>query len=203
MKKMRKTTIFLLLLFIIVFSTKAQITTEEEPISFSLSELNNLKLTENFISFDKEKLPDISVIENEDKVDDVDVEKPIRFAFPIQVNYNLQNSGQWIDLPNGDKLWTLNLHFSGALSLHALYDRFWLPEGAKFFVYSNETKQKIGAITSEFLEGCFEDASPFSTGIIYGEYITFEYYQPSNVKDEAIISISRIDYSYRFINSPY
>ena len=33
--------------------------------------------------------------------------------------------------------------------MNALYDKFRLPKGAKFYVYSEETRQSIGAITSK------------------------------------------------------
>ena len=46
-------------------------------------------------------------------------------------------------------------------------------------------------------------AFAFSTGLIYGETVTFEYYQPETVREEAIISIARIDYGYRYVNNPY
>ncbi len=60
-------------------------------------------------------------------------------------------------------------------------------------MYSEETRQSIGAITSEYLNNESNGAFEFSTGLIYGETVTFEYYQPETVREEAIISISRID----------
>jgi len=40
-------------------------------------------------------------------------------------------------------------------------DKFYLPDGTKFFVYSEETGQSIGAVTSEFLDGSFDDPIKF------------------------------------------
>jgi hypothetical protein len=127
---------------------------------------------------------------------------PVRYAFDVPVNYTLENSGAWQELPNGSRLWRLKIEMQGALSTNAYYDRFWMPKGAKFFVYSEETGQTIGAITSEFIEGSREKPIQFATALIYGESVVFEYYQPSFVKQTAIISISRIDYGYRLINNP-
>lgn len=106
-------------------------------------------------------------------------------------------------MPNGDRLWTLNLLLPGALSTHVLYDEFWIPEGGKFFVYNRETRQSIGAVTSEFLNGSVERPQEFATALIYGEHVTLEYYQPAWVKEKAVMSISRIDCGYRFVNNPY
>lgn len=103
-------------------------------------------------------------------------------------------------MPDGGRLWRLKVEMKDALSTNAYYDQFWLPEGAKFFVYSEETGQSIGAITSEFIEGSREVPIQFATALIYGESVVFEYYQPSSVKFPAIISISHIGYGYRFID---
>jgi hypothetical protein len=106
-------------------------------------------------------------------------------------------------LANGDKLWKLKVKLQGALSTHTLYDKFWIPEGAKFFVYSEETEQYIGAITSEYIGGSNENPVTFATALIYGDSVVFEYYKTAFVEDSAVISISRIDYGYRFVNNPY
>ena len=128
---------------------------------------------------------------------------PLRFAYGIPVEYTLTNSGTWNTLPNGDRLWQLKVRIPDALSLHAYYDAFFLPAGAKFFVYSEETCQSIGAITSNFLGGSYDNPIKFATAIIYGETMVFEYFHPASVRDLAVISISRIDYGYRFMGDSF
>ena len=127
----------------------------------------------------------------------------VRFAYPVWVDYTLENSGVWQELENGNKVWRLKIHIPGALSLHTYYDKFWLPDGCKFFVYNEETEQSIGAVTSGFINSSKENPVKYATALIYGEDIVYEYYQPAYVKDTAIISIHRIDYGYRYINNPY
>jgi len=145
----------------------------------------------------------MAIIRAEDKVNDTLPGGPLRFAYPVKVHYTLANSGVWQTLKDGSKLWRLKVRLPGALSTNALYDKFLLPKGAKFYVYSEETRQSIGAITSEYLNNESNGAFEFSTGLIYGETVTFEYYQPETVREEAIISIARIDYGYRYVNNPY
>jgi hypothetical protein len=175
----------------------AQITTNEQP--YSWNNPDGLVTKEDIIVL---PVPDKVRIENEDKIND-QKQGPLRYAYPVPVNFTAENSGYWQTLNDGSKLWILNVKLPGALSANAMYDKFWLPEGAKFFVYSNETKQFIGAVTSEFLMGSSKEPAVFATAIIYGENITFEYYQPAFVKESAVISISRIDYGYRYVNNPY
>jgi hypothetical protein len=88
------------------------------------------------------------------------------------------------------------------LSIHAYYDKFYLPEGAKFFVYSEKTEQSE-VITSEFLGSSFENPRKFATGLIYGETIVFEYWQPASVHGNAVIEISRLDYGYRDVRNDF
>ena len=195
-----KKTIFSILgyLFFIQFLS-AQITTHEAPFSFGSTPSQLLRS----ISTQELSAPDMAIIRAEDKVNDTLPGGPLRFAYPVKVHYTLANSGVWQTLKDGSKLWRLKVRLPGALSTNTLYDKFLLPKGAKFYVYSEETRQSIGAITSEYLNNESNGAFEFSTGLIYGETVTFEYYQPETVREEAIISISRIDYGYRYVNNPY
>jgi hypothetical protein len=72
---------------------------------------------------------------SEDLINDVGP-GPVRYAFDVPVNYTLENSGAWQELPDGGRLWRLKIEMQGALSTNAYYDRFWIPQGAKFFVYT-------------------------------------------------------------------
>ena len=182
----------------------AQITTEEAPPIFDLY-MPSLKGVSLNTSEQSLPSPDMKTIEMEDRANDGKRGGPLRFAYPVKVHYTLTNSGRWFDLKDGSKLWRLKVRLPGALSTNASYDVFRLPKGAKFYVYSEDTKQYIGAITSEYLPVYESSNIPyaFATGLIYGETVTFEYYQPATVRDNAIISICRIDYGYRFIDNPY
>jgi V8-like Glu-specific endopeptidase len=185
-------------LCVMVNLLNAQITTNEQPYSWN----NPGGLITGKGDVIVLPVPDKVRIENGDKINDQEA-GPLRFAYPVPVDFTTENSGSWQTLDDGGKLWVLNIKLPGALSANAIYDKFWLPDGAKFFVYSNETKQFIGAVTSEFLPGNSKEPSVFSTALIYGENVTFEYYQPASVKESAVISISRIDYGYRYVNNPY
>lgn len=193
-----KKIILLIFCSLLVHLLNAQITTGELPLGFD----PNISRSLHSVPLKSLLAPDMGRIEAEDLITD-DQPGPVRFACAINVNYTLNNSGQWQTLDDGSKLWRLKVHMPGALSTNAFYDAFWLPKGAKFFVYSEGTKQSIGAITSEYLNSDQENPFAFSTGLIYGDEVTFEYYQPENVHDSAIISISRIDYGYRFVDNPY
>ena len=177
-------------------SLNAQRATDEDPYglqnSYRAQAQNAIVLT----------APDLARVEREDSVSDQHP-GPLRYAYPISVNFTPENSGVWQQLSDGSKIWRLKVNIPGALSTNTHYDKFWLPDGGKFFVYSEDTRQSIGAVISEFTGGSRIEPIEFATALIYGENVVYEYYQPSTVKESPIILISNIGYGYRYINSPY
>jgi len=107
------------------------------------------------------KAPDLPRIKKEDLEND-QYPGPLRYAYPVLVNYTPENSGLWQQLEDGSKIWQLKVSIPGALATVTYYDQFWLPEGGKFFVYSEDTRQSIGAVISEFIDGNREKPIEFA-----------------------------------------
>ncbi|MCL1938462.1 MAG: T9SS type A sorting domain-containing protein [Candidatus Azobacteroides sp.] len=190
----------ILILFLGFFccAIKAQISTEEIPYSWSRSKGE----------ITKQKMPvvtlphlDIETINKEDSENDALGGSPVRFGFSHDVNLNLSNSGVWQATSEGGRLWNLRIYSPDALSLNLLYDKFWLPDGAKFFIYSEDMKQYIGAFTSENNKGDKERKNiiGFATGFLYTNSIVLEYYEPNGIKDNGIISIAQVVSGYRYV----
>ena len=192
---MKKALIFILCVSIYSIGY-SQISTNEKPISF----VNTFaKVLENDIPNNVMPPLDMAKINKEDKEDDSNGLPP-RFGYPHPANYNLNNSGQWVNLPDGNRLWRLSISCPNALSINLLYDKFWLPDGAKFFVYSYNKKHTLGAFTSRNNRGTRDNTQGFATGLIYGDRIVLEYYEPKNVRNQGIISIAYVVQGYRYIN---
>ncbi|MRJ09822.1 T9SS C-terminal target domain-containing protein [Ornithobacterium rhinotracheale] len=187
-------------IFLLVGTTSiAQITTNEEPYSFT----HNKKLYEkskNTYSVINLQIPDLKKIYEED-ANSQNNSGFERVAVPISVNFNSEHDGDWTETSEGGKLWTITFHAKNAKSIDFVFDKFWLPKGGKFFVYNPQTKEKIGAITADFLEGNRNEPKSFSTGIILGDIMTLEYFQPEDIKEKPIISISKIYYGYKKLKS--
>ena len=111
-----------------LFSVKAQISTDEEPMSFR----ENSAPSRFSVPQDIRIMPalDMNRIEQEDVQDEANGLPP-RFGYPHEVSLNLGNSGRWQELSNGDRLWQLTIRCPQALSINLLYDRFWIPEGGE------------------------------------------------------------------------
>ncbi len=111
------------------------------------------------------------------------------FTIPINTNLNLQNSGVWLEFPNGDRLWRVQINVSQAEGLILMYDKFHLPKGSKLFVYSPDEKQLLGAYTQRNNN----KSNRFLTGVINGGSVIVEYYEPKLVHGQGTFQIFRVD----------
>ncbi len=171
----------------------AQLSTGESPVSFTKSQLQW-----NVHAVTMPAL-DMAVINREDSMDR---EKglPPRFGYPHKVNFSLENAGEWKLLPDGDRLWRLTIACPGAKSINLLYDKYWLPEGAKLFVYSKDKTQTIGAFTSRNNKGTKDNLRGFATELVFSDTVVVEYFEPKSVSRRGVVSISHVVQGYRLIN---
>lgn len=116
-----------------------------------------------------------------------------RFATPIPLALSLSNSGIWETLPNGDRIWRIQIYSAGAKNMYLEYDRFYLPKGSKLHLYNPDQSVLLGAFTSSNNKA----SQKFVTGIIAGETSILEYYEPKSVSGQGIIEISRAFHGYR------
>lgn len=174
-----------------------QISTEELPYSWTNAD-NIPALRSNIPPKEMSRL-NLKAIEVEDEENDNI--GPYRFGIEEEVDFDLTNSGNWIYTDDGGRLWTLKINSPDALSLNLVYDKFWLPEGAKFYIYSSDKKQHMGAFTSKNNIGSREDIQGFATGLLFTNEIVLEYYEPSDVED-GIISVAQVITGYRGFPSP-
>jgi len=181
---------FSLLSLLLCLQVSAQLSTQEVPIGFKYD-------------FSKQELPIVVMpIVDTIKIREEDAQEeglglPPRFGFKHAVNLNLTSAGKRHILENGDKLYQLAIVCPGALSVNLLYDKFWLPDGAKFFIYSQDKKHHIGAFTETNNKGTKDNIQGFATGLIRGDTIILEYYLPKNSSEDGIISISGIVHGYK------
>lgn len=127
----------------------------------------------------------------EDNITDQYKDIPWRFGVEQNVQLNLNNSGVWETLNNGDRVWRLEIKSPNALSLNLNFDAFNLPKGASFFVFNKN--QTLGAFTSENNKA----NNLFSTSPIKGEFVVLEYYEPLNVIGQGTIQINSVVHGYR------
>jgi hypothetical protein len=114
------------------------------------------------------------------------------FALGIMVDFNLNNSGEWIEVENGDRLWRLKLKSTDSKGMYLVYNKFWLPPQAQLFLYNEDQTQILGAFTSQNNT----PSGKFTTAIIQGEYTILEYLEPASQKGKGVIEISHIGHIF-------
>lgn len=116
-----------------------------------------------------------------------------RFSAPIAADISPRTNGNWTALPNGRYLWQCAIHSEGAKGLVLTFDRFVLPQGARFFAYSDDKKQILGAYTAQ---SCLPSGE-FLIGVLKGETVWIEYEGPAYSRNSELpIHVNRIDYVY-------
>lgn len=203
---MKTTRITFIILTICQYITlvNAQLSTKELPFSFR-SENQHLFRQRNATptSYEVQLPKTVEELNVEDQEIEGNNENILpRFGYPITTNWDMTNAGSWTTLSNGDKLWEMRISSPNALSLNLLYDKFWLPEGTSLYLYSGDKEQYIGAFTSTNNKGDSINLRGFATGIIQGDNIVLEYYQPQYITQTAIISICNVIHGYKPIVFP-
>ena len=186
--------IFIVCIFIFSITVEAQISEGGVPRSFNANKLSEI-YHEVIVS-----PPDMGNVINEDLENDQQG-KPRRFAKLLPVDINPDNAGTWEFLEDGSRIWRLRLHSVNAMALCPYFNDFFLPEGAKLFLYDDFKQKVIGAFT----EKNNQSSRLFTTSLILGDAFTIELFIPGeqknstqNENDETLfLHLSDIGYAYR------
>lgn len=180
---MRKLLFVLAFLLSISHSSLTQISEGGLPYSFTHEGVESsvptfdLSVTLNLNNGSEEELDDSTVTD----------EDPI-IGETFQVNMSPITDGKWEVLDQGDSLWRLQINASSGTHIMLLFDDFYLPEGAKLFVYSSDKQQVLGAFTSENNT----EQRKFTVAPIKSQSVVLEYYKPEYVQTSASLSLKSI-----------
>jgi len=166
----------------------AQVTNEGKPVSwkYKLQETKSVQ-TIQLPSFD------LRSIQEEDKTNDKLQAKPWRFGYKHEVNYGLENSGLWTELPNRDRVWRILFESKGALSLNFIFDSFYMPKGAKVYLYNEDRSDLLGAYTA--IQN--QKSGVLGTWLVKGDKVWIEYFEPQEVKGQGKLHIANVTHGYR------
>ena len=137
--------------------------------------------------------PDLKSLRAEDAETDGKGIGPWRFGFANDVDFNLTNSGQWLDVQNGGKIWLFSAECLQALSINFILKDIHLPEGNELYIYNEDKSVILGKFTENHLY-----KETLGTELIQGSKAIIEYYvAPGNSQDFASLTIQRIVHGYR------
>lgn len=193
---MRKSIILLLVIVACLQSVYPQISTNELPVSVQRG-LGTIIKDKTTGTIDL-SVPDIKRILYEDSLNQKKNPNSLqRTSVPILVIIDINKDGIWTTLEDGGILWQMVINAEKAWALDFVFSKFWLPKGGKFFIYNPSSKETIGAITSRYLSGEKSNPQRFSTGIVKGDNVVLEYYQPAEEKEKPVVMVEKAYYTYR------
>ncbi|GAA4272731.1 hypothetical protein GCM10022258_20250 [Aquimarina gracilis] len=140
---------------------------------------------------------DLNKIKAEDAANDLDRTKPWRFGYEFKVNLGLSNAGVWDDLPDGSRIWRLNIISKGAKTINFIFDTYRLPRGATIYLYNNDKSDVLGAYTNIFNR----PDEMLGTWLVEGENVWIEYHEPYAVRGQGELNISKVIHGYRSVTS--
>jgi len=185
--KLKITLLFLLLIYV----SYGQVTNEGTPYSWSLTAKAKDMAAIAMPKFDLEKL------QAEDKINDAGKNKPWRYGYEFLVDHNLENSGVWNELPNGDRVWRIRYSSQGAHTMNFLFSDYYMPKGAKVYLYANDRSDVLGA---------YDDAQNnerriLGTWMVTGDDVVIEYYEPKAVKGQGKLEVFKVVHGYRSVGN--
>lgn len=138
--------------------------------------------------------PNIAALKIEDSLTDNSGTAPWRFGFNNNTNINISNSGTWINLPNGDRIWQLVVVCKNALTINLTFSQTVIPSGNELYVYNPSKDFILGKFTASHLYN-----GELGTELVPGEITIVEYFVP---KGSSIgnINICSVTHGYRTPN---
>lgn len=118
---------------------------------------------------------------------DRNARKPFQFGYTFDRNYDLKD-GRWIELANGDRIWTLAFHSPAAISMNVVWSDFYIPKGGALYIYNEDKTEIIGAYTHRQNN----TERTLSSWLIPGEKLIVEYNQPAEVEELPQLTIGKI-----------
>lgn len=172
----------------LVLDTYAQLSSGGQPYS-----LGRQQFLQPDIPIQRTPAIDIIALQKEDALLYSSKEQPYRYGAEIPVNWSLENVGQWETIYNGDRIWRLQIDAKGAKAMNLQYDDFYLPPGAKLYLYNKDYSQRLGAFTN----ANNKSYNRFATSFIFDETTILEYYEPQQVVGEGRIQVSTVIHAYQ------
>lgn len=139
---------------------------------------------------------DLATIQAEDAINDEVKDRPWRFGYKYQTDFSLENSGIWVDLPGGNRLWRLEIIAPGAMTMNLLLDNVHIPEGAHLYLSDKDRTNRVGAYTSRNNNSEKE----LGTELIHGDHMVVEYFEPKDVIGQGSFTITDVVHGYRSLN---
>ena len=175
------------------FSSFAQLEYGGEPFAWEEKDASRFA-----IGYYTTEALDRVLIDAQDAVTDPQKDVPYRFGWEWEVALSPANSGEWTDLPNGDRVWRLGIDCPEATSLSFIFDRFILAKGAQLFIWDADRTTFKGAYTHQ---NNLEWES-MGVGLIHTDKAIIELYEKAGAIGKSELQLGTIVHGYRSVVRP-
>jgi lysyl endopeptidase len=121
--------------------------------------------------------------------------KPLLFAHTFDLDISPLTNGIWINNIEGFDVWKVNIISEGAYSLNLIFDNFYLPHGARLFLYNEEENDLIGAFTSVNNK----ESGKFAVSPVAGDVLTVQYEIPAGSDRSQSFRITQVNHDFEGI----
>jgi PKD repeat protein len=185
---MNRSVAFLLLMLACAIRLSAQLSEGGLPASMSLP---GLKSAVSLPQYGLRPMNKQKLIEEDRKHP-----TPFRYAVFEDVNINLRVNGRKDILPDhSGTIWRLAIESDSACSVQLILRKFYIPRGAKLFVYNDNLSQIAGAFTFNNMQ----NDSTFVIADIIGNKAIIEYFEPVDPDFPGEIVIGAVGKAYKNI----
>ncbi len=174
-------------------SSFAQLEYGGQPFAWEEKDLSRFA-----VNFHTTEALDRDLIAAQDAVTDLHKDVPYRFGWEWEVALSPENSGEWTDLPNGDRVWRLGIDCPEATSLSFIFDRFVLAKGAQLYIWDAERTTYKGAYTHQNNL----DWESMGVGLIHTDKAIIELYEKAGAAGQSELQLGTIVHGYRSIVRP-
>ena len=113
----------------------------------------------------------------------------VEFVYEHDVKIDLKESNSFNRSVNADT-WKTKIFSKGASAISVEFDDFFIPEGGRLYIYSDDGKIVQGPITNRLNKAVFSNIP------IAGESITLEYEEPNNSRQTGKLTIQKVYHNY-------
>jgi hypothetical protein len=138
--------------------------------------------------------PNIDALRAEDELTDDTGTAPWRFGYNNPTSLTLSNTGTWMELPNGDKIWQVAVKCENALTVNLTFADTKIPEGNELYVYNPSKDFILGKFVQNHIYN-----GVLGTELIPGNTAIVEYYVKKD-KELGSVKIATVTHGYRSAN---
>jgi PKD repeat protein len=172
------------ILYFYFYDVSSQISEPGIPESFSIKTKRSAIIPNKLL-----KAIDTSYFLREDKNTGI----PNRYGVVQQLDVDIKTEGVRTEIAGKGYIWQFEVNSVQAYSLGITFGKFFLPEGAKVFIYDNSHSQLAGAFTS--LNN--NPVNQLTIADFIGQNAIIEYFEPFKTTFPGQLSIVSVSQAYR------